>query len=76
MPHRELGLIDGINLAFKEFFDHFWHELGQSFCRIAFGAFASVVTWIVTSRTGRRPHRFDAADAAEARRPVRSVKAF
>ena len=23
VPHRELGLIDGINLAFREFFDHF-----------------------------------------------------
>lgn len=28
VPHRELGLIDGINLAFKEFFDHFGMSWG------------------------------------------------
>lgn len=28
VPHRELGLIDGINLAFKEFFDHFGMDWG------------------------------------------------
>lgn len=65
VPHRELGLIDGINLAFKEFFDHFGMSWGTPIISllIAFGAFASVVTWIAgpsrgllaAARTGLMP---------------------
>ena len=58
VPHRELGLIDGINLAFKEFFDHFGMSWGTPIISllIAFGAFASVVTWIAgPARTGLMP---------------------
>lgn len=65
VPHRELGLIDGINLAFKEFFDHFGMSWGTTIISllIAFGAFASVVTWIAgpsrgllaAARTGLMP---------------------
>lgn len=48
VPHRELGLIDGINLAFREFFDHFGMGWGTPVISllIALGAFASVVAWI------------------------------
>lgn len=54
VPHRELGLIDGINLAFKEFFDHFGMSWGTPIISllIAFGAFASVVTWIAGPSRG------------------------
>ena len=65
VPHRELGLIDGINLAFKEFFDHFGMSWGTPVISllIALGAFASVVAWIAgpsrgllaAARTGLMP---------------------
>ena len=65
VPHRELGLIDGINLAFKEFFDHFGMDWGVPVISllIALGAFSSVITWIAgpsrgllaAARTGLMP---------------------
>ena len=65
VPHRELGLIDGINLAFREFFDHFGMGWGTPVISllIALGAFASVVAWIAgpsrgllaAARTGLMP---------------------
>jgi amino acid transporter len=65
VPHRELGLIDGINLAFKEFFDHFGMSWGTPVISllIALGAFSSVVAWIAgpsrgllsAARTGLMP---------------------
>lgn len=73
VPHRELGLIDGINLAFKEFFDHFGMSWGTPIISLLIALrvrFRRDMDRRTLSRpSGRRPHRFDAADAAEAQRP-------
>lgn len=74
VPHRELGLIDGINLAFKEFFDHFGMSWGVPVISllIALGAFSSVITWIAgpsrgllaAARTGLMPPVLQKRNAA------------
>ena len=74
VPHRELGLIDGINLAFKEFFDHFGMDWGVPVISllIALGAFSSVITWIAgpsrgllaAARTGLMPPMLQKRNAA------------
>ncbi|MCC2315110.1 APC family permease [Cellulomonas xiejunii] len=54
VPKSELGLTNGINLAFQEFFDHWgiaWGTPAISLL-IALGAFASVVTWIAGPSRG------------------------
>lgn len=54
VPSSKLGVINGINLAFDQFFTH-WH-LGWATSvislLIALGAFASVVTWIAGPSRG------------------------
>lgn len=74
VPHGELGLIDGINLAFKEFFDHFGMDWGVPVISllIALGAFSSVITWIAgpsrgllaAARTGLMPPMLQKRNAA------------
>ena len=64
VPHRELGLTDGINLAFRKVLRPFWQGWGTPVISllIAPGAFASVVAWIAglrgllaAARTGLMP---------------------
>jgi len=54
VPKSELGLTNGINLAFQEFFDHWGMDWGTAAISllIALGAFASVVTWIAGPSRG------------------------
>jgi len=54
VPKKELGVTNGINLAFKEFFDHWNIAWGTPLISllIALGAFASVVTWIAGPSRG------------------------
>jgi len=54
VPKKELGLTNGINLAFQEFFDHWDMSWGTPVISalIALGAFASVVTWIAGPSRG------------------------
>lgn len=54
VPHSELGLTNGINLAFKSFFDHWGIAWGTPLISIliALGAFASVVSWIAGPSRG------------------------
>ena len=54
VPSKELGVTNGINLAFQEFFDKWdlaWGTPAISLL-IALGAFASVVTWIAGPSRG------------------------
>lgn len=54
VPSSDLGVINGINLAFQEFFDH-WHmgwATSLLSLLIAAGALASVVTWIAGPSRG------------------------
>ncbi|WP_202616256.1 amino acid permease [Actinomyces sp. 432] len=54
VPRASLGVVDGINLAFQTYFDH-WHlAWGTPLISllIALGAFASVVTWIAGPSKG------------------------
>ena len=54
VPKKELGVTNGINLAFQEFFDHWGIAWGTPVISllIALGAFASVVTWIAGPSRG------------------------
>jgi putative glutamate/gamma-aminobutyrate antiporter len=54
VPANELGMTNGINLAFQTFFDH-WHVgwLANIFgAAIVFGALASVVSWVAGPSKG------------------------
>ncbi|WP_083941487.1 APC family permease [Sanguibacter suarezii] len=74
VPKKELGLTNGINLAFEVFFDKWdlpWALTAIS-ALIALGAFASVVTWIAgpsrgllaAARTGLLPPALQKRNAA------------
>ncbi|MCT2997003.1 amino acid permease [Propionibacterium freudenreichii] len=65
VPHSKLGLMDSVNLAFQEFFNH-WHIAWATpliSLLIAAGAIASVIAWIsgpskgllAAARTGLMP---------------------
>lgn len=73
VPHRELGLIDGINLAFREFFDHFGMGWGTPVISllIALGA-GGLDSWSFSRFASGRPHGTDASRAAEAQCPRRA----
>ncbi|WP_220475032.1 amino acid permease [Actinomyces sp. 2119] len=80
VPQGSLGVVDGINLAFQTFFDH-WH-LGWATpvisLLIALGAFASVVTWIAgpskgllaAARTGLLPPLLQKRNQAGVQRSI------
>ncbi|SPF68267.1 Amino acid/polyamine transporter I [Propionibacterium ruminifibrarum] len=80
VPQRSLGVVDGINLAFQAFFDH-WH-IGWGTpvmsLLIALGAFASVVTWIAgpskgllaAARTGLLPPLLQRRNRAGVQRSI------
>lgn len=54
VPQSKLGVVDGINLAFQAFFDH-WHigwGTAVLSALVALGAFASVITWIAGPSRG------------------------
>lgn len=54
VPKKELGVTNGINLAFEQFFDHWGMGWGTPVISllIALGAFASVVSWIAGPSRG------------------------
>jgi putative glutamate/gamma-aminobutyrate antiporter len=54
VPKGKLGLVDGINIAFQEFFTHWGISWGTPVISllIGLGAFASVVTWIAGPSRG------------------------
>ncbi|MBO3084512.1 APC family permease [Cellulomonas fengjieae] len=54
VPKDKLGVTNGINLAFQQFFDHWGLAWGTPVISllIALGAFASVVTWIAGPSRG------------------------
>ncbi len=54
VPKGDLGVTNGINLAFQQFFDHWGMAWGTPVVSllIALGAFASVVTWIAGPSRG------------------------
>ena len=62
VPHRELGLIDGIDLAFREFFDHFGMGWGTpvislliALRRVRFRG--GLDSWSFSRFASGRPHR-------------------
>jgi len=80
VPKASLGVVDGINLAFKTFFDH-WHLAWGTpviSLLIALGAFASVVTWIAgpskgllaAARTGLLPPALQRRNGAGVQRSI------
>ncbi|WP_199176350.1 amino acid permease [Actinomyces qiguomingii] len=80
VPRANLGVVDGINLAFQTFFDH-WHlSWGTAVISllIALGAFASVVTWIAgpskgllaAARTGLLPPALQKRNRAGVQRSI------
>ncbi|QEA29470.1 amino acid permease [Microbacterium sp. CBA3102] len=54
VPQTDLGVTNGINLAFQTFFDHWGISWGTPVISllVALGAFASVVTWIAGPSRG------------------------
>ncbi|MDU0348625.1 amino acid permease [Actinomyces sp. MRS3W] len=80
VPKASLGVVDGINLAFQTFFDH-WHLAWGTpviSLLIALGAFASVVTWIAgpskgllaAARTGLLPPLLQRRNQAGVQRSI------
>ncbi|SDM94202.1 amino acid permease [Actinomyces ruminicola] len=80
VPKASLGVVDGINLAFQTFFDH-WHLAWGTpviSLLIALGAFASVVTWIAgpskgllaAARTGLLPPALQKRNSAGVQRSI------
>ncbi|WP_204519926.1 amino acid permease [Actinomyces procaprae] len=80
VPKASLGVVDGINLAFQTFFDH-WHLAWGTpviSLLIALGAFASVVTWIAgpskgllaAARTGLLPPFLQRRNSAGVQRSI------